>query len=292
MASCFAVPLSFTRPCPPAGKDGGAESRGLATSHSWTISSSTSSSLAYAGRTQVFAEFDLLPCSFSSVFLPVCEHSAHQHLVDRGVTFGNRYPRKVRALRALRAHRGTLQKLSKCLHKSACQSAPLNKSLMFQCLRPWVSEFWKKFNIDLASSEGLGLSTRSLTPRFSQVVKELERSSLVSPRTEFNSSQQVSSTSVTSNSAEICTPMSCFQAARPFSKGLVSTEILRASRRKHHHCCRQTLPLRFLPAAEKAKSIADMVLQAPRGKHPHCWRQTLPLRGCIVLSRRREGYCS
>ena len=105
-------------------------------------------------------------------------------------------------------------------------------------------------------------------------------------------SSQVSSTSVTSNSAEICTPMSCFHAARPFSKGLVSTEILRASRREHHHCCRQTLPLRFLPAAEKAKSIADMVLRAPRGKHPHCWRQTLPLRGSIVPSRRREGYCS
>ena len=25
-------------------------------------------------------------------FSPVCEHSTHQHLVDRGVTFGNRYP--------------------------------------------------------------------------------------------------------------------------------------------------------------------------------------------------------
>ena len=66
---------------------------------------------------------------------------------------GTGIPRKVRGLRA---HRGILQKLSKCLHKSACQSAPLNKPLMFQCLRPWVSEFWKKFNIDLASSEGLG----------------------------------------------------------------------------------------------------------------------------------------
>ena len=67
-----------------------------------------------------------------------------------------------------------------------------------------------------------------------------------------SSSQCSTRSCVTLTPAKRSTQMSCFQAARPFSKGLVSTEILRASRRKHHQCCSQTLPMRGSVAPAKS----------------------------------------
>ena len=67
-----------------------------------------------------------------------------------------------------------------------------------------------------------------------------------------SSSQCSTRSCVTLTPAKRSTQMSCFQAARSFSKGLVSTEILRASRRKHHQCCSQTLPMRGSVAPAKS----------------------------------------